>query len=164
MRGRHTSAMRLLAATLVASALLLGCSAFGRGLVRFEGTSMQPGIKDGDRLSVLRFDRGAKFDVKRGDVILFRYPKDPEKSYLKRLVGLPGETVELREGRVLINGQELPEPYVDPRLNAARDSEPPVYVEPRHYYVLGDNRDNSADSRLWGLIHEKYIYGKVADR
>lgn len=156
--------MRLVAATLFASALLLGCSLFGRGVVRFEGTSMQPGIKNGDRLSVLRFDQGAKFDVKRGDILLFRYPKDPEKSYLKRLVGLPGETVELREGRVLINGQELAEPYVDPQLNTMRDSEPPVYVEPQHYYVLGDNRDNSADSRLWGLIHEKYIYGKVTDR
>ncbi|HEX8338279.1 MAG TPA: signal peptidase I [Pyrinomonadaceae bacterium] len=153
--------MRLLAATLVASALLLGCSAFGRGVVRFEGTSMQPGIKHGDRLIVLRFDQGAEFDVKRGDVILFLYPKDPEKSYLKRLVGLPGETVELRGGRVFINGQELAEPYVDPQLNAELDSRPPVYVEPHHYYVLGDNRDNSADSRLWGAIPEKYILGKV---
>lgn len=156
--------MRPLAATLFATALLLGCSALGRGVVRFEGTSMQPGIKDGDRLLVLRFDRGAKFDVRRGDVVLFRYPKDPEKSYLKRLVGLPGDTVELREGRVFINGEELAEPYVDPNLNVVLDSAPPVRVGPQHYYVLGDNRDNSADSRIWGLIPEKYIIGRVADR
>jgi signal peptidase I len=153
--------MRPLAAILTASVLLSGLAGCGLGVVRFEGTSMQPGIKDGDRLSLVRFDRGAEFDVKRGDVVLFRYPKDPEKSYLKRLVGLPGETVEIRAGRVLIDGRELPEPYVDPQLNEARDSAPPVYVEPHHYYVLGDNRDNSADSRLWGLIPEKNIYGKV---
>ena len=155
--------MRLLAATLLASATL-GCSIFGGGAVRFEGTSMLPGIKDGDRLVLARFDRGAEFDVKRGDIVLFRYPKDPEKMYLKRLVGLPGETVEVRGGRVFVNGEELAEPYVDPKLNEARDSQPPVFVEPRHYYVLGDNRDNSADSRIWGLVPERYVIGKVAGR
>ena len=155
--------MRLLAAVLLASTLL-GCSLLGRGLVRFEGTSMLPGIKDGDRLSVLRFDRGAEFEVKRGDIILFRYPKDPEKTYLKRLVGLPGDTVEVREVRVFINGKELAEPYVDPKLSVMDMSSPPVYVEPHHYYVLGDNRDNSADSRHWGLIPEKYILGKVLNK
>ena len=155
--------MRLLAAVLLASAML-GCSLLRGGAVRFEGTSMLPGIRDGDRLVLARFDRGAEFDVRRGDIILLRYPKDPEMMYLKRLVGLPGETVEVRGGRVFVNGAELAEPYVDPKLNESRDSLPPVLVEPKHYYVLGDNRDNSADSRVWGLIPEKYVIGKVVGR
>ncbi|MET0649230.1 MAG: signal peptidase I [Pyrinomonadaceae bacterium] len=157
--------MRLLAATLVASALLLlGCSVFGRSEIVYEGTSMLPTVKDGDRLSLSRFDRGAEFDVKRGDIVLFLFPNDPDKAYVKRLVGLPGETVELRDGRVFVNGQEVPEPYVDPNLNLGRDSEPPVYVKPHYYYVLGDNRDNSSDSRMWGLVPEKYILGKVLNK
>ena len=155
--------MRLLAATLLASAML-GCSLLSGGAVRFEGTSMLPGIKDGDRLVLARFDRGAEFDVKRGDIILFLYTGDPEAFYVKRLVGLPGDTVELREGRVFVDGQGLPEPYVDPKLNEMRDSAPPVHVEPHHYYVLGDNRDNSSDSRFWGPVPEKYILGKVLNR
>ena len=158
--------MRLSAAILavVASGLLLGCAGCGRGVVTFEGVSMQPGISDGDRLTLVRFDRGAEFEVRRGDIILFLYGGDAEKAYVKRLVGLPGETVELRDGRVLINGAELPEPYVDPELNTMRDSAPPVFVRPHHYYVLGDNRDNSADSRAWGLVPEKYVVGKVTNR
>jgi signal peptidase I len=156
--------MRLLAATLLASAAL-GCSLLGGGAVTYEGTSMLPGIKDGDRLVLARFDRGAEFDVKRGDIVLFRYPRDPEKLYVKRLVGLPGETVEVRsDGRVLIDGKELAEPYVDPKLNVMDTSDPPVYVEPHHYYVLGDNRDNSSDSRMWGAVPEEYILGKVLNK
>jgi signal peptidase I len=157
--------MRLSAAILaVASALLLGCSGCGRGVVTFEGISMLPGIRDGDRLSVVRFDRGAAFEVRRGDIVLFLHQGDPEKAYLKRVVGLPGETVELRDGLVLINGSALREPYVDEKLNTMRDSAPPVYVRPHHYYVLGDNRDNSADSRAWGLVPEKHVLGKVTNR
>jgi signal peptidase I len=156
--------MKLLAATLFACALLSGLAGCGLGAVRFEGTSMLPGIKDGERLSVVRFDRGAEFDVRRGDIVLFLHPNDPEMTYLKRLVGLPGDTVELREGRVFVNGEELAEPYVDPELNMMRDSSPPLHVKPHHYYVLGDNRDNSADSRQWGLVPEKYITGKVLNR
>jgi signal peptidase I len=156
--------MRLLAATIIASALLLGCPGCGRGTVVFEGVSMLPGIRHGDRLSVLRFDRGPELELSRGDLVLFLYPGDPEKTYVKRLVGLPGETVELRDGVVFVNGRELAEPYVDPQFNTARDSSPPLHVRERHYYVLGDNRDNSADSRSWGLVPERYILGKVVSR
>ena len=157
--------MRLSAAILAAAfALLLGCSGCGRGSVTFRGVSMLPGIRDGDRLSLVRFDRGADFEVGRGDVVLFLHGGDPEKSYLKRVVGLPGETVELRDGRVFIDGSALPEPYVDEKLNTMRDPSPPVFVAPRHYYVLGDNRDNSADSRHWGPVPEKHVLGKVTNR
>ena len=156
--------MRLIAAiTLVASALL-GCSACGRGAVTFEGVSMMPSIRDGDRLWLARFDRGAEFDVRRGDILLFRFPRDPSVLYIKRLVGLPGELVEVRGGRVFVDGAELAEPYVAPELNTMRDAAEPVRVPEGHYYVLGDNRDNSSDSRLWGPLPGGHVLGKVLNR
>jgi len=122
---------------------------------------MLPGIKNGDKLLISRFDRGAKFAVQRGDIILFRYPENPRKFYIKRLIGLPGDTVEVLEGKILINGIALQEPYLAPQLNVSARSLPPVQVQDHHYYVLGDNRDNSSDSRIWGLVPEKNILGKV---
>jgi len=125
---------------------------------------MLPGIKHGDQLLVSRFDRGAKFDVQRGDIILFRFPDDPSKFYIKRLIALPGQTVEIREGTIFLDGKALAEPYLAPRLNASRGSQPAIYVKEHFYYFLGDNRDNSSDSRIWGLVPEKYVLGKVIGR
>lgn len=125
------------------------------------GTSMLPAIKDGQRLTVKRFDPEAKIEVTRGDVVAFWFPNDPSKTYFSRLVGMPGETVEIREGAVFINGRKSDEPYVDATLNRASATERPVFVKPHYYYVLGDSRDNSSDSRTWGLVPEKYIYAKV---
>ena len=134
-------------------------------VVIFKGISMLPGIRDGEKLTIERFDcRGGEFDIKRGDVVAFWFPDDPSKSYVKRLIGLPGETVQVSEERVFINGEKLAEPYVDPKLNVQDDDRPPVFVKPHYYYVLGDNRDNSSDSRAWGLVPEKYIYAKVVNR
>ena len=99
--------------------------------------------------------------MKRGEVIVFLFPDDPSKSYVKRLIGLSGDTVEIREGKVIVNDQELVEPYIDPRLNLSQRSQEPVVVKSNYYYVLGDNRDNSSDSRIWGLVPERYIYAKV---
>ena len=96
-----------------------------------------------------------------GDIIVFWYPDDPDKSYIKRVIGLPGEMVEVRDGHFRINGQELDEPYLDPQLNLSHASQPPVVVKPHYYFVAGDNRDHSYDSRSWGLVPEKYIYGKA---
>lgn len=100
-------------------------------------------------------------DLKRGDVIAFRYPPDPSQSFLKRVIALPGETVEIREGVVFINGGRLDEPYVDPKLNSSRSSYQPLTVKEHHYYVMGDNRDASNDSRIWGLLPEENIYARV---
>lgn len=126
-----------------------------------QGTAMLPSFKEGQRIKIKRFDRFEEPDVKRGDVVVFLFPDDPSASYVKRLIGLPGDTVEIREGKVIINGEELNEPYVDSRLNLSRRSQEPVYVKSSYYYVLGDNRDNSSDSRIWGLVPERYVYAKV---
>ena len=155
--------MRLLTAAL-AAALMAGClppSLGGEETTTVQGFAMQPAIKDGQRVRFLKFEREDELEVGRGDIVKFLYPDDPSKVYIKRLVGLPGETVAIRGGKVFVNGKELEEPYVDPANNAAADDRPPVYVKPHYYYVLGDNRDNSSDSRSWGLVPEKYIIGKA---
>lgn len=122
---------------------------------------MLPSFKEGQRLKIRRFDRFEEPDLKRGDVVVFLFPDDPSKSYVKRLIGLSGDTVEIREGKVIVNDQELDEPYVDSRRNQSHRSQQPIFVKPNYYYVLGDNRDNSSDSRIWGLVPERYIYGKI---
>lgn len=126
-----------------------------------QGIGMLPTLKDGQRIKVERFDQFGKVNVERGDIVLFWFPDDPSMTYVKRIIGMPGDTVEIVEGTVIVNGRKLNEPYVDSRLNPTHRSYAPVYVRPHYYYVLGDNRDNSSDSRIWGLVPEKYIYAKV---
>ena len=147
---------------IVSVLVVLVAACFQRkDLIVLQGTAMLPTFKDGQRVKVKRFDRFEKPDLKRGDVVVFLYPDDPSASYCKRLIGLPGDTVEIREGKVIVNDQELNEPYIDARLNQSRRSQQPIYVRPSYYYVVGDNRDNSSDSRIWGLVPERYIYAKV---
>lgn len=126
-----------------------------------QGVGMLSTLKDGQRIIVERFDQYGEVRVNRGDIVLFWFPDDPSATYVKRIIGMPGDTVEIVEGRVIVNGRKLNEPYVDSRLSLLRYSRPPVYVREHYYYVLGDNRDNSSDSRIWGLVPEKYIYAKV---
>jgi len=142
-------------------AFTLACGFQVEDSITLQGTAMLPNFKEGQRLKVKRFDRFEKPDVKRGDVVVFLFPDDPSKSYIKRLIGLSGDTVEIREGKIIVNGQELDEPYVDSRLDQSHRSQQPIYVKPNYYYVLGDNRDNSSDSRIWGLVPERYVYAKV---
>lgn len=131
-----------------------------------EGTSMVPELHDGERLLVNKLVyykiRSVSWGhIERGDIVVFWYPNDPDKSFVKRVIGLPGETVEIRNGKVLINGVELREDYLDIEHNSSLPSLPTKQVDKYHYFVLGDNRDNSLDSRSWGLVPEKYIYGKA---
>jgi signal peptidase I len=140
--------------------------------VKVEGTSMLPRLHDGERIFVnkLIYYHWPRLEgygwprLERGDIVVFWYPNDPEKSYVKRIIGLPGETVEGREGHIYVNGDELNEPYLDPQRNLSRRSQTPVHISEHHYFVMGDNRDNSSDSRSWGLVPEKYIYGKALFR
>ncbi|HVQ35881.1 MAG TPA: signal peptidase I [Pyrinomonadaceae bacterium] len=133
--------------------------------VKVEGTSMLPRLHDGERIFVNKLIYYDEYSwapkVDRGDIIVFWFPDDPSKSYIKRVVGLPGDTIEMRDGMVRVNGTQIEERYLDPSLNVAPKSQMPVYVRPNYYFVMGDNRDNSSDSRSWGLVPKKYIYGKA---
>ena len=123
---------------------------------RFEGTSMRPAINDGDRI-LLNANFG---DLKRGDVVSFKYPKDESKLYVKRIIGLPNETIEIQSGTVLINSQILDEPYVNPSNNQNIRENLTEVIPSDEYFVMGDNRDNSSDSRIWGTVRRELIQGK----
>ena len=110
--------------------------------------------------------------IKRGDIIVFKYPEDPNRDFVKRTIGLPGETVELRNKKVYINGKALDEPYVHFLFPAeggpgdeggfdVRRNYGPVTVPPDKYFMMGDNRDNSQDSRYWGFMPREYVKGKA---
>ena len=133
--------------------------------VKVEGTSMLPRLHDGERIFVNKLIYYDEYrwapKIERGDIVVFWYPNDPSKSYIKRVIGLPGEIVEVREGTVFINGAVLEEKYLDPSENSSSASQRPVQVNLNYYFVMGDNRDNSSDSRSWGLVPKKYIYGKA---
>jgi signal peptidase I len=129
--------------------------------VKVEGTSMLPRLHDGERIFVSKLVYYHWPPLERGDIVVFWFPDDPDKSYIKRVIGLPGELVEVRDGRIYVNGQELREPYLDPQRNLARQNLQPTVVKQHYYFVMGDNRDYSDDSRRWGLVPEKYIYGKA---
>ena len=129
---------------------------------RVQGTSMLPLLQDSERIIVNKFVY--RFHpIERGDVVVFWYPRDPSVSFIKRVIGLPGDTVELRNGALYVNGRLTVESYLRPQF---RDDEtrPPVQVGKGHYYVLGDHRNSSNDSRNWGEVPEKYIYGKAVFR
>lgn len=136
--------------------------------VKVEGTSMLPRLHDGERIFVNKLiyyeEYGWAPKLDRGDIVVFWFPEDPSKSYIKRVIGLPGDTVEVREGIVRVNDREIEEKYLDQRLNLSHRSLAKVYVRPNYYFVMGDNRDNSSDSRVWGLVPKKYIYGKALFR
>ena len=133
--------------------------------VKVEGTSMLPRLHDGERIFVNKLIYYDEYrwapKIERGDIVVFWYPNDPTKSYIKRVIGLPGEIVEVREGTVYINGSVLEEKYLDPGENTSPATLSAVKVKLNYYFVMGDNRDNSSDSRSWGLVPKKYIYGKA---
>jgi signal peptidase I len=138
--------------------------------VRVEGQSMMPKLHDQDRIFVNKFIYplrewiGDKEPIKRGDIVVLLYPDDPSKSYIKRVVGLPGEEVNVENGRLYINGMQIDEPYLDSGYLSSDSMPGSVHVKEHHYFVMGDNRRNSSDSRYWGLVPEKYIYGKAIFR
>lgn len=128
--------------------------------VRVQGASMQPRIEDNERILVNKFIYRFQ-GVERGDVVVFYYPRDPSVSYIKRVIGLPGDRVEIRSGSVYVNGEAIEEPYLLSQFRDRYDM-PETTVERGHYFVMGDHRSSSMDSRSFGPVPEKYIYGKAA--
>jgi signal peptidase I len=148
---------------------------------RVEGPSMDPHLHNLDRVLVnkavymeIEAERLARFipwmdaeegeiwypfhPPERGDVIVFQYPRDPRQSFVKRVIGVPGDTIRIERGTVLVNGTPLDEPYIE---HASNETIRERFVEPGTYYVLGDNRLQSDDSRHWGLVPRENIVGKA---
>jgi signal peptidase I len=144
---------------------------------RIDGISMEPNFHDGQFLIVNRFAYcpGVHIEIpvinkslfdktwcartpNRGDVVIFRYPRDPSRDFIKRVIGLPGETVEVIAGQVYVNGQLVPEPFGP---NPGSYNAAPLTVGPDEVYVMGDNRNNSSDSHLWGPLKLDHIIGKA---
>jgi signal peptidase I len=146
--------------------------------------SMEPNLLIGDHLLVNKFVFAPTLSsaerallpvtaIRRGDIVVFKYPEDPERDFIKRVIGLPGETLELRDRRILVNGRAIEEPYAHylPRSAGAGSGETtsddvrehygPVLVPPGSVFVMGDNRDNSQDSRYWGFLPKENIKGKA---
>ncbi|MEN2983516.1 MAG: signal peptidase I [Dictyoglomaceae bacterium] len=119
--------------------------------------SMIPTLNDGEAVLVVRIPYYFREPV-RGEVIVFKYPLDPSKEYVKRLIGLPGDTVEIKKGNVYINGKLLEENYVKRKSD---DNYGPIKVPKDSYFVLGDNRPVSVDSRYWGFVPKKNLVGKA---
>lgn len=128
--------------------------------VRVEGTSMLPMLEDQDRLFInkLAYRVG---EIQRGDVVVFLYPRDHQKSYIKRVIALPGDDLKIEHGHVFVNGKELVEKYVPPRFEDDR-SLPETTVPEHEYFVMGDHRSISSDSRDFGPVERELIYGKAA--
>jgi signal peptidase I len=130
--------------------------------VKVEGTSMQPHLVDQERIFVNRFIYRFA-EIHRGDVVVFWFPKDPNKSFIKRVLALPGDEVEIRNGAVYVNGAKQDEPYLT-REFQDHDSYPKTIVPEDQYFVLGDHRNSSNDSRNWGWVPRENIYGKAVFR
>jgi len=129
--------------------------------VRVEGTSMKPTLVDEERIFINKFVyRFGLAHIGRGDVVVFWFPGDVSKSYIKRVIGVPGDTVQVKDGRVYINNREIPEPYVtdENRDHVSWDAQ---RLRDDDYFVLGDHRNSSNDSRSWGMVPRSYIYGKA---
>jgi signal peptidase I len=144
---------------------------------KVEGSSMEPTLHSGqyllinkigyarlpEPLAALLQRDGATNDYlfggpQRGDIVVFRAPTQPDKDFIKRVIGVPGDTVEIRGGQVYINDQPIDEPYIRDR---APYVVPRLVVPPNHYFVLGDNRPNSSDSHVWGLVPAENIVGRA---
>ena len=173
-------AREIVEAVLLALVVLLLLQTTVRNF-KVSGSSMYPTLEDGQYLVVNRLvylpvdmerlskivpfwnvsapeERFAVHPPRRGEIIVFHFPNNPAQDFVKRVVGLPGETVEVRQGAVYVDGRIIPEPYLD---TGDRSNARPLSLGPEEYYVLGDNRRNSRDSRSWGAVPEDLILGKV---
>jgi signal peptidase I len=149
--------LRDLAISAVASVLII---IFLYQPVRVEGTSMLPRLEDHDRLFINKFVYRIEA-IQRGDVVVFHYPRDPEKSYIKRVIALPGDHLRIEHGNVWVNHQRIAEPYVPEEYRDTR-SYPEMVIPAESYFMMGDHRSISSDSREFGPVDKDLIYGKAA--
>lgn len=180
IKGKKKSALREYSeAILIAVLLALFIRAFVVQAFKIPSGSMMTTLLIGDHILVSKFRYGLKLPVvdrdifhwaqpQRGDIIVFKYPRDPAKDFIKRVIGVPGDTVLIKDKVVFINGKRLEEPYVrftDPRILPAtlspRDNFGPVVVPERSFFVMGDNRDESYDSRFWNFVDWSAVRGKA---
>ena len=127
--------------------------------VKVEGTSMMPSLEDQERIFVNKFVYRLE-PISRGDIVVFRYPRDTSKSYIKRVIGVAGDRIRIDSGQVYVNDEALDEDYVPPAYTDLRTF-PEIVVQPRRYFVLGDHRSMSSDSRDFGAVEQTLIYGKA---
>jgi len=148
--------VRTLASAAVYATLIV---TFGFQVARVEGQSMAPTLEDQDRLIVnkLVYRIG---EPRRSDIVMLYYPLNPEKSFVKRVIAEEGDTVRIVDGRVYVNDIPLKDDYVASEYRSHDDWGPQVIPE-GYYFVMGDHRNNSSDSRHWGMVPKKYIIGKV---
>ncbi len=129
--------------------------------------SMLPTLRIGDYVLVCKFWYWIR-PIERGDILVFRYPRDESRDFIKRVIGLPGDTLSIRGRQVFINGTPLRQPYAVfnnqlPAALRAMERAPlgPIIIPPNHYFMMGDNRDDSLDSRAWGLVKRSEVVGKA---
>jgi signal peptidase I len=127
--------------------------------VKVEGTSMMPSLVNQERIFINKFVYRF-YPIQRGDTVVFQFPQDTSKSYIKRVIGMPGDIVSVDRGTVIVNGKPLIEPYVPDEMRDMNDART-VTLKPDEYYVMGDHRNSSNDSRVWGPVERKYVYGKA---
>lgn len=142
---------------LVALVLALVVRAFVVESFIVDGPSMRPTLESRERLLVNKFVYRFR-DPRPGEIIIFRYPLQPDRDFVKRVLAVGGETVQLVDGQVIVDGKPVREPYV---FNKGRSDYPKVVVPPGYVFVLGDNRTNSEDSRIFGFVHRRFIKGKA---
>ncbi len=181
---RKSSIRETIEAVLIALVIALVIRTFVVQAFKIPSGSMESTLLIGDHLLVNKFLLGTPVDVPftnitlfrmpglrkphRGDIIVFKYPQDPTRDFIKRVIGVEGDVVESKDKEVFVNGHRLVEPYVQhvdgdikPRELDRRDSFGPIVVPPGEVFVMGDNRDQSYDSRFWGFVNDDEIKGKA---
>jgi signal peptidase I len=153
------TALGLLAAGIVS--VVVGLPYLFR-VARVEGQAMSPTIRDQDRLLVDKFAYRTN-PPQRGDIVMLHYPRNPSKLFVKRVIAAPGDRLQIRDGWVLLNGEPYDDSYV-PAEYRSRDDWGPAVVPEGQYFVMGDHRNNSSDSRHWGFVPTNHIVGRIAIR
>lgn len=183
MSGKKSIIREYAEAIVIAVVLALFIRTFVVQAFKIPSGSMIPTLNIGDHILVNKFIYGVKIPFTdkvvvpawkptRGDIIVFKYPENEKKDFIKRVIGLPGNTIEIREKTVFINGQPIAEPYIvhqdtmilaeeQKRDDCGRDNCGPIKVPEDSYFVMGDNRDQSLDSRFWGIVKLNKIKGKA---